>query len=368
MRKEIKKPCLPAGRAGLYDPYLNTLGGGEKYILLILKVLEEQGIEINIFWDQDLSSEIKDRLSLNFNNLKFLPNIFHVDCHPFKKISILKSFDYFFYMTDGSYFFSSAKKNLVYVMVPKKKLLATSLINKIKTLNYSFITHSKFTQNQLKKWGIKSALIYPYIDIKPTFAKASVGKDKIILSVGRFFKHLHSKRQDLAIKYFRKLKDQNNEFKDFKLVLAGGLHKEDDEYYQSIKKLIGNDQSISLLPNISHKELIKLYEKSMFFWHFAGYGIDENKNPELVEHLGLTPLEAMASGCLTFCYNAGGPKEMIRDGENGFLFGSHNELLNKMTQILKDEKKQKYIKVKAREFVEKNFNYKIFKTNVLKIL
>ena len=41
-------------RVALYNPYLDTLGGGEKHILSILDVFAEQGYEINIFWDKNL--------------------------------------------------------------------------------------------------------------------------------------------------------------------------------------------------------------------------------------------------------------------------------------------------------------------------
>jgi hypothetical protein len=127
----------------LYDPYLDILGGGEKYILSVLKILEQLGLEINIFWDKDLSSEIKDRLSVNFNKLKFIPNIFNKASNIGKLIT-LKQFDYFFYLTDGSYFLSSAKKNFIYVMVPKKELVNMNFINKTKLFfYYSLKVYSK---------------------------------------------------------------------------------------------------------------------------------------------------------------------------------------------------------------------------------
>ena len=44
-------------RVALYDPYLDTLGGGEKHILSILEVFAEQGYEVNIFWDKNLTKE-----------------------------------------------------------------------------------------------------------------------------------------------------------------------------------------------------------------------------------------------------------------------------------------------------------------------
>ncbi len=357
MKKEIKKVAL-------FDPYLNTLGGGEKYILSILKVLNDEGYEITIFWDKNLSVEIKNRLSLNFNQLKFLPNIFKNKSF---SLSTLKTFDLFFYITNGSYFFSGAKKNFIYAMVPQKSLYNMNFINRLKTWNYSFISHSKFTQAHLQKWNIKSEVIYPYIDTPQIIKSFGSAQDKVILTVGRFFKHLHTKRQDLAIKFFNNLQ-QTPKFKDYKLILVGGLKKEDQKYYNELIKLAGNNPSIIFKPNTSHSELYKLYEISTFFWHFTGFGINEEKSPELVEHLGITPLEAMSHRIIPFCYAAGGPKELINDGKNGFLFNNEKELTEKMLKIVNDKTLQNKIRTNGIQFIKDNFSYKIFRNRILKIL
>jgi glycosyltransferase involved in cell wall biosynthesis len=361
MRKNLK--------VGLYDPYLDTLGGGEKHILSILEVFAEQGYEVNIFWDKDLSKEIKERFTFRcIDTSKFLPNIFKKDFSPLQTLRALRTFDYFFYVTDGSYFFSSAKKNFIYAMIPDKKLYSLNLINRLKLTNYQFITHSIFIQKWLEKFGIKSTMIMPYLDNKLIKQDiSSFKKEKIILSVGRFFSHLHSKRQDLIIQAFKKLKEKSKKFSDYKLVLVGGLKKEDQSYFNGLKELANNDPLIIFKPNVKLYELYKLYELSNYFWHFTGLGVDENKNPELVEHLGITPLEAMASGCLTFCYSAGGPKELITDGENGFLFSDVDKLIDKMVKIDSDKSVKEIIVNNGKQYVKKNFSYQVFKEKVLKL-
>lgn len=357
-------------RVALYDPYLDILGGGEKYILSILEVFAEQGYEVNIFWDKDLKQEIKDRFSLHYINImKFLASPFKKDSSPLQTLRTLRTYDYFFYVTDGSYFFSGAKKNFVYAMIPDKKLYSRNLINRLKLNNYQFITHSIFTQKWLKKFGIESIVIMPYLDNKLINQDIDPSKkEKIILSVGRFFSHLHSKKQDLIIKVFKNLKNKFKEFADYKLVLAGGLKKEDKSYFNELKKLANNDPSIIFKPNVKLDELYKLYKLSNYFWHFTGYGVDEEKNPELVEHFGITPLEAMASGCLTFCYKAGGPKELIKDNENGFLFTASGELIDKMIKVNSDETIKEEVINNGRQFVKENFSYQVFKDRVLSLI
>ena len=225
-------------KVGIYDPFLDTLGGGEKYILSILQVLTENRYDVDIFWDKNISQEIKRRFQFDFiDSINFIPNIFK-KYSPIKKFITLKKYDCFFYMTDGSYFFSGAKNNYIYAMIPDRKLYDLKLSNRLKLQNYEFITHSDFTQKWLKKFKIDSKVIMPYLDKRLINQEIDLNKkEKTILSVGRFFSHLHSKRQDLMIKYFKELKKQSKEFSDYKLIFAGGLIDEDKKYFDGLKKI-----------------------------------------------------------------------------------------------------------------------------------
>jgi glycosyltransferase involved in cell wall biosynthesis len=357
-------------KLALYNPYLDIMGGGEKHILSILKVLEKE-YDIHIFWDKDLSKEIEDKFALKFDNkLNFLPNIFINQTFPFstiKTFQTLKLFNLFFYVTNGSYFFSSAKKNFVFCMYPQINLYNMNILNKLKTSNYQFISNSKFTSTWLTKWGIKNTVLYPYID-DIFFQSPNVKKEKIILSVGRFYKHLHSKQHETTIRIFQEMKKEIKELKDYKLILVGSVKKEDQEYFNELKKSVSKVQSIELCPNVSFDELDKLYKLATFYLHMAGYDVDENQHPEQVEHLGITPLEAMASGCITYCYNAGGPKEIIKDGENGFLFDSQEELFKKIDLGFKNKDLRNNIVSNAKKFVKENFSYNIFQKRVKQLI
>lgn len=347
--------------AALYDPYLDIMGGGERHILSILQALELEGYEISIYWDKNVSADIRTRLNLQFKHLTFLPNIFSFPS-PIQKIQKLSSFDVFFYVTDGSYFFSSAKKNFVFCMVPNKKLYQMSLLNRIKTSNYKFISNSSYTKEWMKKWGVNSEVVYPYVSQELLdIDLAHTEKEKIILSVGRFFPHLHAKKHEEIIEAFGKFYEKHP---DFRLVLAGGVKNEDMGYFKSLENIASKHKNIVLKPNIAHEELVQLYRTSMFFWHFAGYGVDEEKNPDRVEHLGMTPLEAMAAGSIPFCYRAGGPKEIIQEGKNGYLFLTVFELLEKMERLLTDPQQCQPMKIAARQLIKNKFSYEAFKERV----
>lgn len=356
-------------QVALYDPYLDTLGGGERHILSILKVLEDYGYDLTIFWDTNLAQDIEEKLHIGLRNkLTFLPNMFSSDTSRLQKMRVLRTFDTFIYVTDGSYFYSPAKNNYIFCMVPDRNMYQMGLINKVKTYSATFIANSQFTQQRLNKWGIAARMLYPYVDEDYVRMDIkSMQKKPVILSVGRFFNHLHAKKQDEIINSFKKLKKTHKEFSSFKLILAGGLKKEDTEYFSTLEKMIADDSSIELKPNISYKELQQLYHTSLVYWHFTGYGVDENSTPQNVEHLGITPLEAMASGCITYCYNAGGPKEIINNGKNGFLFDNHEDLHKKMNWLITHKKELQIMRDEAKKTVKETFSYDIFTRNVKNI-
>lgn len=358
MRKNLK--------IGLYNPYLDTLGGGEKHILSIIDVISENSNKVMIFWDNNIINELEKRFPLQcLKKINWLPT--SLISSSLKAMKTLKGFDYFFYITNGSYFFSTAKNNFVFAMVPDKKLYNSSLLNKLKLFNYRFISNSPYTTSWLTKWGINPITIPPYIDDK-LFSIDLSKKEKIILSVGRFFPHLHSKNQEKIIDTFKLLKKTYSNFNDYKLILAGGLKKENQKYFNKLKLKVNKDNSIIFKPNLSFNELYSLYQKSTYFWHFTGLGINEKEHPEMAEHFGIAPLEAIASKCITFCHNSGGPKEIISSGKTGFLFNNETDILNKITAVEENNSLKTKIISTGVKYVQENYCYQIFKKKVLETL
>lgn len=157
-------------------------------------------------------------------------------------------------------------------------------------------------------------------------------------------------------------------FKGYRLVLAGGLKEEDRPYFEKLVLKAKASPRITLKPNVSYDELLGLYLSARYYWHFAGYGVDDRKHPELVEHLGITPIEAMAMRVVPFCYNAGGPKELIADGVNGYLFQSLSELKEKIIASMNNDAATNTIAVQAHDFAQKNFSYDVYKNNIKQLI
>lgn len=345
---------------GLYTPYLDVMGGGEKHVLSILKAFDDAGYNVVIFWDIDVSTEIKEKLKLIFHNLRFDTDLKKMSL--MEKARKLSPLDWLLYVTDGSYFFSPAKNTAVFCMVPEKKLYSMSPLNALKTANALFIANSHFTAEWLHRWGISSQVVYPYVSDELFIREPRIRKPTV-LSVGRFFQHLHAKRQQDLIRTFLRFRLRHSEYS---LVLAGGVKQEDMPYVEDLKKEFPQP-FIHFKTNILFSELRELYKESMMYWHFTGFGTNPSTHPEQVEHLGMTPLEAMASRTIPFCFNAGGPRELIENGKNGFLFNSPEELLQQTSYFLNTPTLQSQMGESAYQFAHRLFRYNQFTDHVKKV-
>lgn len=204
------------------------------------------------------------------------------------------------------------------------------------------IYNSKYTAGWIeKKWKFKPHKhIYPPVDMAPVKDSASV-KENIILSVARF-EEGGSKKQMEMVHTFLKL---NRRFPDlmkgWRLVLAGGSgDPEQNAYLQTIKTLIEknttNNQSanIELLVNCPGGTLKEMYRKASIFWHLCGL---DQTDPALVEHFGMTIVEAMQNSLTPMVFDGGGQREIVVQGESGYRVSSTAELMNAMLKVLRDK-------------------------------
>jgi len=228
-------------KIGLYTPYLDSLGGGERYMLTIAEVLSEEN-RVDLFLDQHLSqlnpqkilttSEERFNLNLSKINLKRAP--VGKGSTIFKRNSFLKNYDLVIYLTDGSIFYSTAKKNILHIQSPLIGQSKKNFWGKMKLSSWDLIIYnSEFTKNHAQKnWHKRSLIIYPPVDIENI---KPLKKEKIILSVGRFFGYLKSKKQEFIIDVFKKLYEEDK-LKDWKLILAGSAGDGDQPYINELRE------------------------------------------------------------------------------------------------------------------------------------
>lgn len=336
-------------KIAISSPYLDTLGGGERYILTIAEHLSKNH-QVVIFWDgENLTSAVKERLNLDISKVNFFKN--NLNSGIINKYHTLKNFDIHFVVSDGSIPIGFAKKNILHFQVPFK--INPTITSSIKLKNWQkIIVNSKFTKSFIdKSYSVSSEVLYPPVDVK-SFVSGD-DKKNIILSVGRFFSPLHSKKQDILISAFKKMK-----LNEYKLILAGGTDKGSEEEIRNLKNS-AKDYQIEIMPNINFNLLKKLYTQAKIYWHAAGYNEDENSNPEKVEHFGISTVEAMASGAVPIVVPYGGQKEIVDDSLNGLYFYTIDDLIKKTSRLINNknllEKLSENAVLKSKNYSKENF-------------
>ncbi len=337
-------------RAGIYDPYLDTLGGGEKYSLNLGKLLNDKGYEVDLFWEgKDLSPEVKRRIGLNIDQF----NLTKVPKNILEKLLVHPKYDLLFYVSDGSVPFMFGKKNILHFQVPFKSVSGSSLLNKIKfSMIKKIICNSYFTKTIIdKEFGVENMVIYPPIEVDK-FSKGK--KENIILAVARFSRLLQAKNQDILINAFKKM--SQNGLRGWKLVLAGGSDVGSGNFIEKLQAM-AEGYPIEILENISFPHLVDLYSRAKLFWSASGYGINEEENPEKVEHFGMAVVEAMAAGAVPLLVKKGGFREIIEDKKNGFFWESTEELEGKTLELVQTdlEKLQKEAIKRSQLFSKEKF-------------
>lgn len=322
-------------KIGIYDPYLDTLGGGERYMLTLGSYLSGKDQNtVDIFWDgsRELVDKGGERFAIDVSRVTLFPTIFSSSYSLLQKMRITKTYDAIFYLSDGSVPTLSAKKNFLFLQHPIPWVKA-GFLTKLKLRKITrVVVNSEFVKQSVDRaLGVDSLVLYPPV--------SSVGldlrkKENVILTVGRFTSDMNMKKQEEMIAAFKKLCD--NGLTNWEFVVVGSSLPKDQEFVDELKKGL-TGYPIRVLVNVTYQTLIGYYEKSKIYWHAAGFGEDLTLHPERAEHFGISTVEAMSAGVLPVVFAGGGQKEVVEDKKSGFLWKTENELLALTTKLIDDK-------------------------------
>lgn len=347
-------------KIGIFNPYLDSLGGGERYMLTIAEHVSKTH-PVDIFWDdEEIKKKALERLAIDLKRVNFVENIFYSKKNLLKKMFLTRKYDLIIFLSDGSIPSTLAQRNVLHFQCPFINIKGKSLTNRLKLSRFqAIICNSKFTKKYIdKEYGVTSKIIYPPVEVE----KLSPGKKKnLIISVGRFSKYFINKKQKEMVKIFKKMSPK---LQGWKFYLVGGLLDQDREYFDEVRSLV-DSASIRLLPNEPFENLKKYYCQAKIYWHTAGFGEDENTNPAAMEHFGITTVEAMAAGCVPIVFDGGGQKEIVDHGKDGFLWKNERELIEYTLKVANNErlreKTGKEAIRKSRNFSKEKFCQRIDK-------
>lgn len=307
-------------KIGFYSPFVDSIAGGERYLLTLASHWSKTH-DVVLFWDdRSILHKAQSHLNIDLTRVRTAENVFRTR-NIFKKMIASRGYDLIFFLSDGSIPTTFAKYNILHFQVPFQHIS----IHPIKLSRYqSVICNSDFTRRNIV--GIpenRSTVIYP--PVEPVHRGQAL-KRKHILSVGRFHP---LKKQDVLIEAFRTALKKRI-FEGYELVLSGGMLPADESYLRRLKTA-AKTLPVRILPNTSFKMLSSLYGSAMIYWHAAGY---HETNPEHMEHFGISTVEAMSAGAVPVVFNGGGLPEIVREGENGYLWANIDELLVKTRTII----------------------------------
>ena len=191
----------------------------------------------------------------------------------------------------------------------------------------SLLANSAYTAREISRlWDSTAEVIY--IPIEDDYVVGA--KERLILHVSRF-----SAPTQYADKGHRAMIDafKMMNLQGWTLVMAGAMDPSQSGYLSSLMDQ-ARRANIRFAPSLPRSSLVDLYSRAAVYWHMTG--ITMPGIPGAQEHLGLTTIEAMASGCVPVVRSTGGQREIVEDGFTGLYADTPEEMAAKTTSIIGD--------------------------------
>lgn len=353
-------------RIGIYDPYLDDLGGGEKYMMTIAECLAKQH-KVSVFWDAvDDINAIKKRFSLSLEDVSVVKNIFSPKVGTWERLSETNKYDAIIVLSDGSIPLVLSRKLFIHLQQPIEHIDTTSIKGMFKLSKVTAVFYnSKFTKsyNEKNLRRLKNVLVYPPVEITHSAGsgQGSEEKENVIMHVGRFrVKKVKGvddyKKQGVMVNVFKNMIDAK--LKGWKFIVAASVKKEDEDAFSQLQES-AKGYPIEFMINKSNDELWEMYGRAKIYWHASGFGEDLEKHPEYAEHFGISTVEAMGAGAVPVVINAGGQREIVEDTKDGLLWNTVDELQQKTMKLIEDEslwkKMSESAKIRAKDFSKERF-------------
>jgi len=174
--------------------------------------------------------------------------------------------------------------------------------------------------------------------------------EKLIVFVPR--RYVDKNGVHYAARAFSKMNDE-----DFFFIFAG-----DGPLKGLVEEILKGKENAMVLGSIVNEDVHRYYQASDVIL------VPSITTKEGVEEAtSLTMLEGMACGKIVVCTRVGGMKEVIKDGENGFLIeqGSEVEIVEKLKEIKQNISQLGEVRNNAREYVVAFHSYLHHATKVI---
>lgn len=222
--------------------------------------------------------------------------------------------------------------------------LGSMVINQTYSRSDKIIAVSQFQKDILKSKNIggKKIEVIPNgvnterFKPRDTSLKERYNADNLVLYLGRLSK---MKGVHRLIRNARKIIEENTNTKIL-IVGRGGYRKQ----LVKMRNKLDLKEDVFFLNYTFHPDK---------FYNLA----DIYVLPSIFESFGMTVLEAMACGTPVVASKNGGTEEIITNGEDGFLFGDEEEMVDKINFLLENKALRKKLGKKARNKILRKFSW-----------
>ncbi len=218
-----------------------------------------------------------------------------------------------------------------------KSWIKWSIVSVLEHLSYKRFNNFILINNEMKKFFKGSNTFLLRNQIFKKIENINEKKEKILVCIGNI---IPRKRQKLLYLQFKKANPTG-----WKLIFVGRMH---GVYGVKFSALIDQDPNVSLLSNVSDKELEKLLGRAQVFCL-----------PSASESSPISILEAMEYGCKIIASNVGGVPEMREQthSKNDFhLFESVKDLEKILCKVTSEDLRQVKHELRFPDFREELMN------------
>lgn len=211
-----------------------------------------------------------------------------------------------------------------------------------------FLVVSAYSAQTLRSPPQHTRVIYGGAD--PDRYHPDGGRRNGVLFVGRFTPH---KGLDRLIEALPQGAD----------LICVGSHGHDlrppESRYGDLLRKLATDRSVRFLETVPDVELAQLYRRAQVFVLPSVERTCYGRSVAISELLGLSVLEAMASGTPVVCSRLGGLPEIVEDGRTGFLVepGDVGQLRDRIATLLADRALAERMGSAARDAVLDRFTW-----------
>lgn len=361
-----KSISLLSRRIGIYSPIEYFVGGGEKYLADIMRVMFEIGIEIYFFTPTDSNTVIKTLKIFSLHEISKL-TIYPLNAIISMHVGFLDLFILMGNTTLPEISGRRCKRQWYHCQFPHD-LDNVQIKENAKTLHWHWdriIVNSSFTKKTYENIPLNVtfpvSILNPLISETCTFNKES--KDGSFLTLGRIFEpslrannKCHNIIIDAAIKT------------EYKLTVVGSVVVNHEKYAAFLKEVTQKYTNIEIITDAENSVKKEKLSKSSYYVHATGLGCGDKIWQS--EHFGIAILEAMAAGCIPIVVDVGYPVTYIKHGVNGFVFSNKDELIDIMNGLKTGELRLPNIDEAILQNFEivKSYGYDNYKRQIAKLL